>query len=105
MKSRNSNNQQRTIFSTSRILSVLFCLGLLVIPVRQANARWEQVSEILSRIKAPRFPNRDFTITDYGAVADNERDCTFDNVQKSNILIGVENLAMDNVKINGEPAK
>ena len=30
----------------------------------------------MNRIKAPRFPNRNFTITDYGAVADNERDCT-----------------------------
>jgi len=33
------------------------------------------------------------------------KNCTFDNVEKSNILIGVKNLTMDNVKINGEPAK
>lgn len=76
MKSRNSNNQQCTLFSTSKILSVLFCLSLLVVPAGQAYAGWEQVSEILSRIKAPKFPNRNFTITDYGAVADNESDCT-----------------------------
>jgi polygalacturonase len=76
MKNRNSNRQQRCIFSDGRILSVLFCLSLLVIPAGQASAGWEQVSEILSRIKAPQFPNRDFNITDYGAVADNEKDCT-----------------------------
>ena len=35
----------------------------------------------------------------------NLKNCTFDNVEKSNILIGVENLALKNVKINGEPAK
>ncbi len=28
--------------------------------------------------------------------------CTFDNVEKSNVLIGVENLTLKNVKINGE---
>jgi hypothetical protein len=33
------------------------------------------------------------------------KNCTFDNVEKSNILIGVKNITMDNVKINGEPAK
>ena len=76
MKNRNSNSQQRDIFTASRILSVLFCLSLLVIPAGQASAGWEQVSEILSRIKAPQFPNRNFNVTDYGAVADNEKDCT-----------------------------
>jgi polygalacturonase len=74
MKNRNPN--RRDTFSASRILPALFCFSLLVIPVGQASAGWEQVDEILSRIKAPRFPNRNFTITDYGAVADNERDCT-----------------------------
>jgi hypothetical protein len=37
------------------------------------------------------------------------KDCTFDNVEKSNVLVGVENLVLENVKINGElvdtPAK
>ena len=60
----------------SRIFSVLFCFCLLIITAEQASAGWEQVGEILSRIKAPQFPNRDFNITDYGAVADNEKDCT-----------------------------
>ncbi len=76
MKNRNSKKQQRTISSKSRIFSVLFCLCLLVIPTGRASAGWEQLGEILSRIKAPQFPNRDFNITDYGALADNEKDCT-----------------------------
>ncbi len=59
-----------------RVLLVLFCLGLLVGPVGQANAGWEQVHGILSRINAPRFPNRAFKITDYGAVGDGRTDCT-----------------------------
>src|SRR5262245_32352060 len=37
---------------------------------------WAQVPEILSRIKAPTFPNREFKITDFGAVADGTTDNT-----------------------------
>jgi polygalacturonase len=76
MNDRNSNKTQRTASYTSRILSVFFCLCLLVIPAGQASAGWEQVGEILSRIEVPQFPNKDFNVTDYGAVADNEKDCT-----------------------------
>ena len=65
-----------TVLSTSRIISVLFCFYFLIIPAGRANAGWEQVGEILGRIKAPHFPDRDFNVTDYGAVANNEKDCT-----------------------------
>jgi polygalacturonase len=58
------------------MLSVLFCFCLLVILTDQARAGWEQVAEILSRIEVPQFPDRAFTVTDYGAVADNQKDCT-----------------------------
>lgn len=59
-----------------RLLSLLICLGLSVWSVGRAEAGWEQVDGILSRIAAPRFPGRDFTITDYGAVGDGRTDCT-----------------------------
>jgi polygalacturonase len=38
-------------------------------PVAQRNAvvGWQTVPAILARIKVPRFPKRDFKITDYGA--------------------------------------
>jgi hypothetical protein len=32
-------------------------------------AGWERMPDILSRIRAPTFPNRDFPITSFGAVA------------------------------------
>jgi polygalacturonase len=35
---------------------------------------WKQMDEILSRIKAPSFPAKDFVVTDYGAVADGTTD-------------------------------
>jgi polygalacturonase len=37
---------------------------------------WALVPGILSRIKPPRFPKRDFLVTRYGAVADGTTDCT-----------------------------
>lgn len=37
---------------------------------------WAQLPVILGRIKAPSFPARDFSITDYGAKADDRTDCT-----------------------------
>jgi len=36
---------------------------------------WAQVPDILSRIKSPVFPNRDFNIRRFGAVADGRTDC------------------------------
>jgi len=36
---------------------------------------WDLVPEILSRIVPPTFPNRDFNVTDYGAVGDGVADC------------------------------
>jgi polygalacturonase len=36
---------------------------------------WEMVPEILARIKPPQFPDRVFSITDFGAVGDGQSDC------------------------------
>lgn len=37
---------------------------------------WDQVPAILSKIVPPTFPDRDFDITDFGAVGDGRTDCT-----------------------------
>ena len=37
---------------------------------------WSQASQILARIKAPVFPERDFPISKFGAVANGKSDCT-----------------------------
>ncbi len=44
--------------------------------VGQANTGWGQADKILSRVKAPQFPAKDFNVTDYGAVGDGKSDCT-----------------------------
>ena len=55
----------------------LFLIILLATPLLRADQTgWAQVPEILARIQAPVFPARNFVITNYGAVADGQTDCT-----------------------------
>ena len=58
-------------------LQALFLVTLFATPLLRAEqAEWAQVPGILARIQAPVFPARDFVITNYGAVADGQTDCT-----------------------------
>jgi polygalacturonase len=68
--------KNRNFKTSCKILLALFCLILLAVSSGHAFAGWEQVDEILSRIKPPQFPNRDFNIIDYGAAGDGQTDCT-----------------------------
>ena len=43
---------------------------------RSSAPEWAQVPAILARIKTPVFPDREFTITRFGAIADGKHDCT-----------------------------
>ncbi len=49
----------------------------LVMPLvsRSAAAGWEDITAILARIQAPKFPKRDFDIRKYGAVGDGVKEC------------------------------
>lgn len=76
MEDRRSKSVTRVGVAAGGILLLLFCLSLLAGPACRAEAGWEQVGGILSRISAPQFPNRDFKIADYGAVGDGKTDCT-----------------------------
>ncbi len=59
-----------------RILAIaLLCLAPPLTVVAAENAGWESVPDILARIHPPTFPERDFDVTDYGAVGDGESDC------------------------------
>ncbi|MBX2992844.1 MAG: glycoside hydrolase family 28 protein [Bacteroidetes bacterium] len=44
--------------------------------VSQKPDPWQQVDEILKRIQAPVFPDKDFDITQYGAKGDGATECT-----------------------------
>ena len=76
MKIRSSKSPFGAFITQSWILQIIFCFCFLTGLCGQASASWKQVGEILSRIKAPQFPDQDFKVTDYGAVADNQKDCT-----------------------------
>ena len=60
--------------------SIVLLSILLFIPVKCLQAGfsddpWDKVDEILARIVAPEFPNKDFNITDFGAIPDGQTDC------------------------------
>jgi unsaturated rhamnogalacturonyl hydrolase len=47
-----------------------------------SEANWAAMREILDRIHEPKFPDREFPITQFGAVADGKTDCT-DAIRKA----------------------
>lgn len=60
-----------------RLLACLLLISLAHAATTPAQpAGWDAVPAILARIKPPQFPNRDFPITDYGAIADGTTDAT-----------------------------
>jgi unsaturated rhamnogalacturonyl hydrolase len=57
----------------------LACALLVRVATLHAEASavsWQTANEILGRIHAPTFPNREFRITDFGALADGKTDST-----------------------------
>ena len=59
---------------------VLLTIAILVGSTYSASAAesakgWDLLPEILKRIVPPSFPDRDFSVTDYGAVGDGVTDC------------------------------
>jgi len=57
----------------SLILLVMFASSCMT--AAETRDGWDQVPEILSRIVPPTFPNRDFNVSNYGAVGDGVTDC------------------------------
>jgi polygalacturonase len=51
------------------------CADLTVHPPPKTNANWDRVPGILARIVPPKFPDKDFDVTEYGARGDNKTDC------------------------------
>ena len=60
-----------------KIICPFLLVSLLLTSTAFADSpEWKQLPKILKRIQAPKFPNRDFDITNFGAVADGKTDCT-----------------------------
>ena len=64
--------------SFNRYRSIFLIIFITTVSLfhRTVWADWEDVPKILSSIKAPEFPKRDFDITRYGARGDGITDCT-----------------------------
>ena len=60
---------------TCKFILIAVCIILLNGCAGKKNVGWEQADIILSRIKAPQFPDKDFIITDYGAIGDGKTNC------------------------------
>lgn len=57
-----------------RLVLLLSTLALAA-PALCADEAWAEVPRILARIQPPAFPDRDFVVTDYGAVGQGRTDC------------------------------
>jgi polygalacturonase len=55
--------------------SILFLLASCQTVKQPAQNPWDQIPAILKNIQAPTFPNKDFRVTDFGAVGDGQTDC------------------------------
>jgi len=66
----------RALMSAAVMLCVLAGGRDVSLVAQDSTSGWSQLPAILSRIKPPTFPDRDFKITDYGAAAGGATDCT-----------------------------
>ena len=57
-------------------ICILAALTALSAAAAGTPAGWDSVPAILARIQAPRLPDHDFPVTNYGAKADGATDCT-----------------------------
>ena len=62
-----------------KFLGFILCLSVLgtihTTIWAESKKGWDSLPDILDRINPPTFPDRDFVITDYGAIGDGVIDC------------------------------
>ena len=70
------HNRRQFLYAAGVGTSALVLSRCAVLGRNPAEAGWEQVPDILGRIRPPVFPDRTFNITSYGAVGDGRTDCS-----------------------------
>src|SRR3954451_13823450 len=66
----------KSIFTISALLMAAISVPAASKVAPEVKEGWKLESQIRSRIKAPKFPRRDFVITNFGAIGDGKTDCT-----------------------------
>jgi unsaturated rhamnogalacturonyl hydrolase len=66
----------KSIFTISALLAAAISVHAASAVAPEVRDGWKLESQILRRIQAPKFPRRDFVITNFGAVGDGKTDCT-----------------------------
>jgi polygalacturonase len=66
---------RRDFLRSLATVSALACFPALVDLAAQGEGRSDNPADILKRIRAPRFPDRDFDVRRYGAASDGRTDC------------------------------
>ena len=64
-------------FSTAfhSLISILLFITACPLQASFSDDPWDKVDEILARIVAPEFPDKDFIVTEFGTIADGRTDC------------------------------
>ncbi len=66
----------KTLKRLLTILALTLISGLLISCQPQVKTGWDLLPEILEQIKEPVFQDKDFNITEFGAVGDGKTDCS-----------------------------
>lgn len=70
------------IIMSKQLIFIVLCVSVVFVTCCTSNKNnnndtsWEKLDSLLIRIKPPVFPDKDFILTNYGAIGDNNTDCT-----------------------------
>jgi polygalacturonase len=71
-------NNLRLVTKVCSTVAVIFCVSQFCLSQSTgvSTVTWATKDEILKRIIPPAFPNKDFVVSDFGAVGNGKKDCT-----------------------------
>jgi polygalacturonase len=80
IQSVNTSKPVKWFFAQKYVLPIFLLLFILCLSCKDSiqadDSGWNKVPEILRQIVPPAFPDNDFSIIEYGAVADGKTDCS-----------------------------
>jgi polygalacturonase len=86
------------------LLPFLFCFLFISVNALPSDAGWKDLNKILKNIKPPKFANKNYLITSFGAKADGNTDCTNafrDAIEKCSQKGGGKVIVPDGIYLTG----